>query len=96
MNIILNQPNTTSTATVLIIESVSDLVGSDPTQPYALTKVITKDKVQHRFTNFDNRPLGRAGDVIDIVVTTNNKPNPNQQDEYYASASSAPADFFNA
>ena len=94
MNIILNQPNHTSTATVLILESVKDLEGNDPLQPYALTKVITRDKVQHKFTNFDNKPLGNAGEVIDIVVTTNNKPNPNSNDEYYASASTVPSDFF--
>ena len=96
MNIILNQPNHTSTATVLILESVKDLEGNDPTQPYALSKVITRDKVQHKFTNFDNQPLGKAGEVIDIVVTTNNKPNANSPEEYYASASAVPSDFFNA
>ena len=94
MNIILNQPNHTSTATVFILESVKDLEGNDPLQPYALTKVITRDKVQHKFTNFDNQPLGKAGEVVDIVVTTNNKPNANSPEEFYASASTVPSDFF--
>jgi len=91
--ITLNQPNTTSTATVLILEAVTDLVGKDPTKPYALTKVITRDKVQHRFNNFDNRPLGKVGEVIDIVVQTQSNQR-DDSDEYYASASTVPAGFF--
>ena len=62
MNIILNQPNHTSTAKVLILEASKDIVTSDPLNPLALTKVITQDKTEHKFWSRDNKPLGSAGD----------------------------------
>ena len=93
--ITLNQPNTTSTATVLVIEASSDIPNnSDPTQPLALTKVITRDKQSHTFWHRDNRPLGKTGEVIDIVVSTEEGKRDNG--EYYHSVYSVPADFFTA
>ncbi len=95
MNIILNQPNTTSTAKVLILESSKDIVTDDPMKPLALTKVITQDKTEHKFWNRENQPLGTAGDIVDIIVTTSENTVRGKDDEYYSSVTSAPADFFN-
>ena len=93
--ITLNQPNTTSTATVLVIEASSDIPNiADPTQPLALTKVITLDKQSHTFWASDNRPLGKSGDVIDIVVTTEDGKRDNG--DHYHSVYAVPTDFFTA
>ncbi len=94
MKIILNQPNTTSTAKVLILEASKDIVTNDPLTPLALTKVITQDKTEHKFWSRDNKPLGSAGDIVDIVVTTGGNHLPDNDQEYYSSVSVAPSDFF--
>jgi len=95
MNITLTQPNTTSTAKVLIIEASSDIANSsDPTKPLALTKVLTQDKTPHTFWHRDNRPLGKTGEVVDIVVSTEEGKRDNG--EYYHSVYSVPTDFFTA
>ena len=95
MKITLNQPNTTSTAKVLIIEASSDITNaSDPTKPLALTKVLTQDKQPHTFWHRDNRPLGKTGDVVDIVVTTEDGKRDNG--DYYHSVYAVPTDFFTA
>lgn len=93
MNIIPTKPNTTSTAKVLVIEASTDIPNSsDPTQPLALTKVISQDKKSHTFWHRDNRPLGKTGEVIDIVVTTEEGQRDNG--DYYHSVFSVPAGFF--
>jgi hypothetical protein len=94
MNIILNQPNTTSTAKVLILEASQDIVTDDPTKPLALTKVITQDKSEHKFWSRDNKPLGSAGDIVEIIVTTGENKVRGNDNEYYSSVTTAPDDFF--
>lgn len=96
-NIILNQPNTTSTARVLITEAKKDL--GDTTNPKALTKVITQDRQPLEFWSDTNQPLGKAGDVVDVVVTTESnkvkdKETGEDTDRYYFTFAVAPSDFF--
>lgn len=98
MSIILTKPNTTSTARVLITEAKKDL-GADATKPKALTKVVTQDREAIELWSDTNVPLGKAGDVIDLIVTTennlvNNRETGEPSDRYYFSFCVAPSDFF--
>jgi hypothetical protein len=97
MSIVLNQPNTTSTARVLITEAKKDL--GDVTKPKALTKVITQDRISLEFWSDTNVPLGKSGDVVDVIVTTEGNLIPDKEtgepsDRYYFTFAVAPSDFF--
>jgi hypothetical protein len=97
MSIILNQPNTTSTARVLITEAKKDL--GDISKPKALTKVVTQDRQPIEFWSDTNIPLGKAGEVVDVIVTTEgnqvaDKETGEPSGRYYFTFCTAPSDFF--
>lgn len=97
MSIILNQPNTTSTARVLITEAKKDL--GDPSKPKALTKVVTQQREPLEFWSDSNIPLGKAGEVVDVIVTTEGNQVPDRETgepsgRYYFTFCTAPSDFF--
>jgi len=90
----LDQPNVTSICKVLIIEAVKDLPNSSaPEKPLGLTKFMTQDKQEHVYFSNTNSVFGKEGDIVEVIVRTQENVNPKTGNHYYTIVA-APADFF--
>ena len=91
--LILNQPKTSSQATILITEIAEVPLTNGSTG--RLVKGVSKDKVS--FATLDNLPDCKAGDILDIFVVTGDRENPHDAGNYYIETCvPAPQDFFNS
>lgn len=87
-----SKPNSHEVVTCFITETAHDLKDGE----LALTKVLTKSKQMHTIWNRDNKPLGRKGEVINVLFTTGDKLVNGSDNEYYADYSAVPSGFFDA
>lgn len=91
--LILNQPKTSSQATVLITEIAEIPMTNGSTG--RLVKGVSKDK--EPFSVLDKLPDAKIGDVLDLFVITGDRENPHDVGNFYVETCvPAPQDFFNS
>ena len=94
----LTQPNTTQVVSNLLVHKAEkDLPSSkDPSKLLAITTLVDSNGRTQKFWNRNNELLASKGDVIDIIVDTENKIDINNpESECYSNVTLAPAGFFN-